>query len=77
MKYLSAQMPIERELSADILNEVSDYLNKTFPSGVEKATFGDIHDALLAFRMKADGRRLLINHLAPIYLAVCWREPLV
>lgn len=76
MKYMSAQMPIERELASDVINQVSDYLNKTFPKGVESATFGEINDALIAFRT-SEGKRLMINHLAPIYLAVCWREPLV
>lgn len=76
MKYLSAQMPIERDLPSDTVNQVSDYLAKKFPKGVEEATYGDINDALIAFRTP-EGKKLMINHLAPIYLAVCWREPLV
>lgn len=76
MKYMSSFAPIVKTIPPETLVEVSTYLEETFPGGVKPTnTFGEVHDALLAFRRK-NGERLLLNQLAPIYLAVCWGNPL-
>lgn len=78
MQYLSSQMSgVVREFPDDTLQDVTEHLRKTFPGGVTpKTSVGDIQDALLAFRTK-EGHRLMINQLAPIFLAICWGDPLV
>lgn len=77
MKYMSSHYPVAKDLPAETLTEVRDYINKKFPGGIKPTnTFGEIQDALLEFRRK-DGNRLLLNQLAPIYLALCWGEQLV
>lgn len=76
MKYMSSFAPVVKEIPAEHLVEIRDYMEKLFPGGVKPTnTFGEVHDALLAFRRK-DGSRMLLNQLAPIYLAICWGEPL-
>lgn len=37
---------------------------------VLQCTHGEVMDALLSYR-KPDGERLLLNHLAPLFLYVC------
>lgn len=73
MKYLSSRAPnLEKDVPEETLNEVRAYIKKKFPGGLKKTnTFGEIQDAILAYRTK-DGGRLLLNQAAPIYLHLCW-----
>lgn len=78
MRYLSSKIPgLVKELPAETLQEVQNHLATIFPSGIKSAnTYGEIQEALLSFRNK-EGKRLLLNQLAPIYLSLCWGDPII
>lgn len=70
MQYESTRFPGTKEFPADVLVDVRAYIERSFPEGVATITKGELQDALLAFRTK-DGNRLLLNQLAPIFVAYC------
>ncbi len=69
--YKSSQHGMDKELPAEIIRQVHAHIQKTFPDGInDDTTYGEINDALLAFR-KDDGKTLLINQLHPFFLRLC------
>lgn len=64
-QYESAQGAILRTISPRKCEDIRQYLLTALPA---KWTFGELQDALLAYQW--EGRRLLINHLAPIFIWV-------